>query len=98
MLRFEAHSRVTTAVEHEQGLLHGGVDVVVVRELAEGEELVAVVLSFVHEEAKELFELLVNTFGLAVRLRVVCGGCCEFDTEEAIEFAGEVGDELWASI
>ena len=98
LLRFEAHSRVTTAVEHERGLLHGGVGVVIVRELAEGEELVPVVLSFVHEEAKELFELLVNTFGLAVRLRVVCGGRREFDAEEVIEFASEVGDELWASI
>ena len=71
---------------------------VVVPEFAEGEELIPVVLSFVHEEAKELFELLVNVFGLAIRLRVVCGGRHEFDAEEAIEFAGEVGDKLWASI
>ena len=98
MLRFEAHSRVATAVEHEWGLLCGGVDVVVVREFAEGEELVPVVRSFVHEEAKELLQLLVNAFGLAVRLRVVCGGRREFDTEEAVEFAGEVGDKLWPSI
>jgi hypothetical protein len=74
------------------------VNVIVVGEFAEGEELVPVVLPFVHKEAKELFELLVNAFGLAVRLQVVCSGCREFDTEEAIEFAGEVGDKLWASI
>ena len=98
MLRFEAHSRVTAAVEHERGLLRGRVDMVVVREFAKGEEFVPVVLSFIHEEAKELLQLLVNVFSLAVRLWVVCGGRREFDTEEAVEFAGEVGDELWASI
>jgi hypothetical protein len=56
-------------------------DVVVVREFAQREEVVPVILSLVHEEAEELFELLVNTFGLAVRLRVICGGRREFDTE-----------------
>ena len=98
MLRFEAHSQVATTVKHERGLLRRGVDVVVVHEFAKGEELVPVVLSLVYEEAKELFELLANPFGLAVCLRVVCGGCHEFDTEEAVEFTGEVGDKLWASI
>ena len=58
----------------------------------------AFVLPFIHEEVKELLQLLVNVFGLAIRLRVVCGGRHEFDTEEAVELAGEVGDKLWASI
>ena len=81
LLWLETHPWMTAAVEHERGLLRGGVDVVVVREFAEGEELVLVILPFIHEEAKELFELLVNAFGLAVRLRVICGGRREFDTE-----------------
>ena len=89
---------MTAAVEHERGLLRGRVDVVVVREFAEGEELVPVILSLVHEEAEELFELLVDPFGLAVRLWVVCSGRCELNTEEAVEFAGEICDELRASI
>ena len=98
LLWFEAHSRMTAAVEHEGGLLRGRVDVVVVRELAQGEEFVPVILSLVHEEAEELFELLVDPFGLAVCLWVVCGRRRELNTEEAVEFAGEVRDELGASI
>ena len=98
LLWFEAHSWVTAAVEHERGLLRGRVDVVVVREFAQGEEFIPVILSLVHEEAEELFELLVDPFGLAVRLWVVCSGRRELNTEKAVEFAGEICDELRASI
>ena len=71
---------------------------IVVCEFAEGEELIPVVLSLIHEEAEELLELLVNSFGLTVRLWVVCGGRHELNTKKTVEFAGEVCDELRTSI
>ena len=71
---------------------------IVVCEFAEGEELVPVVLLLVYEEAEELFELLVNSFSLTIHLWVVCGGRHEFNTKKVVELAGEVGDELRASV
>jgi hypothetical protein len=50
------------------------VDVIVVRELSEGQEFIPIVLSFVHEQLDILFQLLVQVFGLTIRLWVVSGG------------------------
>jgi len=61
-MRFEAHPRVLAGIEEEGCLLHGGVDVVVVGKLHQGEECVPVVLSFSDEEPQVLFQFLVDPF------------------------------------
>ena len=45
-----------------------------------------------------LLELLVNTLHLAIGLRVVGRRSCDFDPEDAIQFAREVGNELGPAI
>ena len=50
LMRFKAHLWVSAGIEEEGHLLRGGVDVVVVGELRQGEECVPVVLSFSDEE------------------------------------------------
>jgi hypothetical protein len=74
------------------------VDVVVVGELGCQQELVPVVLFVAHEDTDKLFKLLVDTFGLAVGLRIVSGGGSGFDTDKAPQFAGELSDELRTSV
>ena len=54
-MRFEAHPRVSAGIEEEGRLLCGGVDVVVVGKLHQGEECVPVVLSFSEKEPQVLF-------------------------------------------
>ena len=42
----------------------------VILELSHGKEIIPIVLPFIHEEAKVLLQLLVDTFGLAICLGV----------------------------
>jgi len=63
---FEAHPQVLAGIEEEGCLLRGGVDVVVVGKLRQGEECVPVVLSFSDEEPQVLFQFLVDPFRLSV--------------------------------
>ena len=53
--------------------MRGGLDVVVVGKLRQGEECVPVVLSFSDEEPQVLFQFLVDPFCLSVGLQVVSG-------------------------
>jgi hypothetical protein len=46
-------------------------DVIVVLKLSQGEEIDPVILPLVHEDPEVLFQLLVNSFGLPVTLRMV---------------------------
>src|SRR3979490_3034898 len=71
---------------------------IIVLEFAESEELLPIVLPLVHEESKELLQLLVNPFGLAICLWVICGRGCQLYTDEAIELAGEVSYKLRATV
>ncbi|KAG5718648.1 hypothetical protein E4T56_gene16671 [Termitomyces sp. T112] len=66
--RFKAYAWVSSSLEEEWGELGGSVNVVVVLELAVREEFVPVDLVLVAEEVEVLLQLLVYTFGLAVRL------------------------------
>ena len=50
LLRLKAHVGVSASIYHEQGLLHQRVNVVVVCKLAQGEELVPVILVPIHKE------------------------------------------------
>jgi hypothetical protein len=97
-MRFEAHVRVSPSVDEEGSMLHRRVSVVVVREFGEWQQGIPVVLAFVDENSDVLFEFLIDVFGLAIRLRVICCGCRNLDAQEAIQFAHELCDELWSAI
>ena len=60
LMWFEAHLRVLAGIEEEGRLLRGGVDVVVVGELRQGEECVPVVLSFSDEEPSTIGRIFVS--------------------------------------
>ena len=75
-----------------------GVDVVVVLELRQGKEIVPVVLSLVYKDSEVLVKLLVNPLCLSVGLRMPGCGSCDLDSEEAVEFLGELRDKLWTTI
>jgi hypothetical protein len=96
--RFKPHAWISASIDHEQSLLSGWVDVVVISELSEGEELVPIILSLIDEESKELFELLVDSFSLSISLGVVGGRGGKLDTSEEIELVSELSDELGAMI
>jgi hypothetical protein len=85
-------------IEEEGGLMGGSVDMVIVLEFCHGQEVCPVVLPLVYEESDVLFQLLVNTFRLAIRLRVISGRESRFDINEPIEFFGELCRELGTSI
>jgi len=53
-LGFKSHARKSSSVEQEWRLLGGRVDMVVVLELHHGEEVVPVVLLFIHKELEVL--------------------------------------------
>src|SRR3981189_3024216 len=71
---------------------------IIVLEFAESEELLPIVLPLVHEELEKLLQLLVDTFSLAICLRVISGRGRQLYTDEAIELAGEVRDERGAAV
>jgi len=95
---FEAHPRVSAGIEEEGRLLRGGVDVVVVGKLRQGEECVPVVLSFSDEEPQVLFQFLVDPFRLSVGLRMVSGRRCGFNSQQSVQFLHEGGDKLWSAV
>jgi hypothetical protein len=93
----EIHPREAVSVRHKRHLLRRGVDVVV-GELGGRQELIPVILFVAREDTDELFELLVDVFSLAVGLQMVSGGGSRFNTNEAPQFAGEIGDELRTTV
>ena len=70
-------------IEEEGRLLRGGVDVVAVGKLHQGEECVPVILSFSDKEPQVLFQFLVDLFRLSVGLRVVSGAQSLVDFQES---------------
>ena len=70
----EAHLQVSAGVEEERGMLHGGVDMIVVGELCKGQKGVPVILSFSNEDPEELFQFLVDSLSLPVSLGVIGSG------------------------
>ena len=97
-VRFEAHPRVSARVQHERSEFRGGVDMVVVGKIREGQEFIPVVLSLVHEDPDVLFQFLVETFRLSVRLGVV--GCRRggSNAQEFVQLLGEFRHKLRTSI
>jgi hypothetical protein len=70
----------------------------IVCELTERQQSIPVVLLFTHGDSDILFELLVDVFGLAIRLGVICSGHQNFDSQESIQFAHKLSHELWPTI
>ncbi len=91
-------TQITTVENHERTLAGSAVDSVVMCELCERQPVGPVILSIVNEDPKILFDLLVNSFGLAIRLRMPGGRCIRGDVEESVEFFHELGDKLRSSI
>ena len=50
------------------------------------------------KDAEISFDLLVGPFSLSIRLEVVCSGELDVILEEASQFSGEGGCELWSSV
>src|SRR6266481_5746407 len=73
-------------------------DLVIVGELSYQDPLVPVVLSLVDKEPEELFNLLVDTLGLAISLQVIGCRCGNLDSEYLTESAHELGDELHSPV
>ncbi len=88
--------RVSAIQNHEQAFACGAVDPVVMRELCERQPIGPIVLSVVNKDAEVLLDLLVNSFGLAICLRMPGGRCVGHDVEQSVELLHELGDELWA--
>jgi hypothetical protein len=96
--RLETHPRDAASIYHEWNLLCRGVNVVAVRKLGCQQELIQVVLFVAHEDTDKLLELLVDTFGLAIGLRVVSSQYSGFDTDEAPQIPSELSNELQATV
>src|SRR6266481_7612681 len=73
-------------------------DPVIVGELSDRDPFIPVILSLIYEESKELFDFLVDVFGLPICLWVVGHLCCDFDPKELTESPYEVQDKLGSSI
>ena len=52
----------------------------------------------VDKKPEELFDFLVDMFGLTIGLRVIGGRCSNSDTKDLTESAHELGDELHPSV
>jgi hypothetical protein len=74
------------------------VHVVVVHKLGHWQELIPVILFVACGDTNKLFELLVNTLGLAIGLWVVSGWSSGFDTDETPQLSGEVRNKLLAAV
>ena len=50
------------------------------------------------EDAKVCLYLLVGSFCLSIRLRVICGGELDIIVEESCQFSGKCRCKLWTSV
>ncbi len=66
--------------------------------LREREPVGPVILSIVNKDTEIFLDLLVNSFGLSVCLRMPGGRRVGHDVEESVEFLHELRDELRASV
>jgi len=88
--RFKPHARMSLSVDKEWGVLHGGVNMIVICELSHWQPIIPIILSLIHEDAQVLLQFLVDMLHLPISLRVIGCGCCDFDVEEMIEFMHEL--------
>lgn len=87
------------SIEHHEGTpACRAVNLIVMGKFSEGEPIAPVCQSVIDEDPEVLLDLLVDLFGLAVRLRVEGGRCVWHDIEHLIKFLHELGDELWSPV
>jgi hypothetical protein len=89
---------MSTSIDVEGGVFCCGMNMVVIGELCHREPFIPIILLFVHEYMKILFELLVNPFGLPIQLGVICGRRCDLNAKQSIEFAHEGCNKLRSKI
>src|SRR5882762_11243300 len=98
MVGWEKGRRECTGVITHKGVkrrdVGGRMFAIVMRKFSSGEIGNPVVLAYRSIGAEELFQTLVNTFSLAIRLRVISGGHGLGDTEGVTEGTREGGSEL----
>ena len=85
-------------VDKEGGVTERRLDLVVVRELGQGEPFRPVGLVMVDEYAQILLDLLVYPLRLSICLWVVCRGRVALDAHQLVKVLHEPGLELGASI
>ncbi len=68
------------------------------RKLCERQPVGPIVLLIVNKDSKVLFDFLVNSFSLAICLRMPGGRCVRRDVEQSVKFLHELRDELRASV
>ncbi len=91
-------TRVSSIQDEERALARCAVDPIVVCEFCERQPVGPVVLSIVNEDSEILLNLLVNSFGLAIRLRMPGGRCIWRDIKQSVKLLHELGDELRSSV
>ena len=85
-------------VDEEGGVTERRLDLVVVRELGQGEPFRLVGLVMVDEYAQVLLNLLVYPLCLPICLRVVCCGRIALDAHQLVKVLHEPGLELGTSV
>ena len=85
---------VETVIRKEWGQQSGGMLSVVVREFCKGEELEPVVLLIIAEDSQKLFQDLVDSLRLPVRLRMIRGRFVVLYLAQFVESFREARDKL----
>ncbi len=83
---------------HERTFAGSAMDSVVVHEFCEWQPISPVVLSIVNKDSEIFFNLLVNSFCLAVCLRMPGSRSIRRDVQESVELFHELGDKLRTSV
>jgi len=91
-------ARVITVVGKERRDERRSILHIVVDKLSNREEITPVILLVVTIDSKILFQGLIDTLHLTVALRMVRSRSVSFDIEQVKRLAGELGDELCATI
>jgi hypothetical protein len=73
-------------------------DMIVVLELGHRQEIIPVILSLIDEDAKILLQLLIDSFGLPIRLRMIGRRGCDSDRQQAVQLSSELPNELDTSV
>lgn len=84
--------------DFEQRMLQGRLDVAVNHEFSYWEKHGLVILPLPGKELEVLFDLLVPSFSLSIRLRVVCGCQLPIDTKLLVQGFNKPGYELWSLV
>ncbi len=90
--------RIPSIEYHERTLACRAVNPIVVGKFSEWEPVAPVGLLIVDEDSEVLLDLLVDSFCLAIRLRMEGSRGIRRDVEHSVKFFHELGDKLWSLI